>query len=122
MRSLNLNCAGIGPLSLLDNPDFLHTLSFPRGFKWGVADSAYQTEGSVYSNGKQCKNNWTVFEQARDAQGKPYIVNGDCAGNACDRWNKMKEDVALIKASGFNIYRFSIEWSKLEPEEGIFDQ
>ena len=104
-----------------NNSDFLHTLSFPLGFKWGVADSAYQTEGSAYSGGKQCQNNWTAFEQARNAQGNSYIANGDCAGSACDRWNKMQEDVALIKASGFTIYRFSIEWSKLEPQEGVFD-
>ena len=83
---------------------------------WGSATSAHQVEG-------QCtNNNWFAFESAVDERGMSRMLNGQRAGMACDHWNRYREDVALMKSLSLNAYRFSIEWSKVEPEEGLFDE
>lgn len=94
------------------NTDAIH---FPAGFLWGVATSAHQVEGGCDNN------NWSEWERAQDVNGKPRIKNGQKAGKACDHWNRYKEDIALMQALGVKAYRFSVEWSKIEPEEGRFD-
>jgi beta-glucosidase len=43
------------------------------------------------------------------------------AGDACDSWNRYKEDIQMMKNLGVSSYRFSLEWSKIEPSEGNFD-
>ncbi len=91
-------------------------LQVPSGFLWGSATSAYQVEGNCFNN------NWFLFENAKDGNGKPRIKNGQKAGIAADHWNRYKEDIKLMKSLGLNAYRFSIEWSKIEPEEGKFDE
>lgn len=83
-------------------------LYFPTGFLWGVATSAHQIEGN-------CTNNdWAVWEQNQ----KNYVKTG----KACDHWNRYQEDILLMKKLGINTYRFSLEWSKIEPQPGHFDQ
>lgn len=89
--------------------NFLSTLKFPKQFAWGMADSAFQVEGSDMGTGVPCSNNWTM-------------TPGCQAGNACDRWSRYKEDIALMKAAGFSHYRFSFEWSKINPAPGVFDR
>ena len=82
--------------------------SFPKDFLWGAGTSAQQVEGN-------CTNNtWYQAEQ----DGKFPEV----AGIACDHWNRYKEDIQLLKKAGLNTYRFSVEWSKIEPSEGEFDE
>jgi beta-glucosidase len=83
--------------------------TFPQAdFLWGAATSAHQAEGN-------CTNNtWSRWE-----------AEGHCeepSGTACDHWNRYKEDIQLLKKAGLNAYRFSIEWSKIEPREGEFDE
>lgn len=103
--------------------NFLNTLKskFPSNFLWGVADSEYQVAGSVYydehGNQQHCNNNWTAWQ---NTPGK--IHGGQKVKQACDRWKLYKEDIQLMKDCGFKIYRFSVEWSKLEPEEGKFNE
>lgn len=83
-------------------------LSFPKNFLWGVAISGYQTEGNSDNT------DWWQWEQ----QGKI----GEKSGRACDYWNKYKEDHELLSQLGCNTFRVGIEWSKVEPEEGVFSQ
>lgn len=87
----------------------------PRFF-WGTATSAHQVEGNCTNN------NWFEFESAVDNLGAPRILDGQRAGLACDHWNRYREDIALMKSLSLNAYRFSVEWSKIEPEEGRFDE
>lgn len=95
----------------LDRDNFFNYAQyFPTDFMWGAASSAYQAEGTKTANGKHCKNNWT------EDTTKPV------AGIACGNWDKYKEDVQLMKQLGMNAYRFSIEWSKIEPIKGVFDK
>lgn len=84
--------------------------AWPKGFLWGTATAAHQVEGgNVY-------NDWARFERL---PGK--IAHGDSSGAAAGHWDKVAEDIALMKELGANSYRFSIEWSRLEPTEGTWD-
>lgn len=89
-------------------------IEFPQSFLWGCADSALQTEGVVTAGNKTVENSWTDFEKS--AHLKVHV------GNACERWTRYKDDFKLLAQTGMNAYRFSVDWSKIEPEEGIFDE
>jgi beta-glucosidase len=88
-------------------------VNFPPGFLFGCADSALQTEGLVTTDGRMVENSWTAFEQLNNL---PVRV-----GVACQRWVYYKQDIQLLKNVGMNAYRFSVDWSKIEPQEGVFD-
>ncbi len=91
-------------------------LHFGKDFLWGSATAAHQVEGNCTNN------NWFQFESAVDERGNPRISNYQRAGIACDHWNRYKEDIQLMKALSLNAYRFSVEWSKIEPKPGVFDE
>ena len=92
------------------------TLKFPDGFKWGSATSAHQVEGGNYNDwSSQCRDCSRVEPKFR----KPCIP---CAGKACDSYNRYEEDFDIAQKLNHNIHRFSIEWSRIEPEEGKFDE
>ena len=84
------------------NPKVIRKLAFPKGFLWGTATSAYQVEGGI-------KNN-------------DWVAAGYDAGKACDHYHQFEEDFDLAKSLNNNAHRLSIEWSRVEPEEGKFDQ
>jgi len=83
---------------------------------WGTATAAHQVEGN------NTNNNWYRFEHQKDSSGKPRIHNNDKSGLAADHWNRYKEDIDLMNELGVKYYRFSIEWSKIEPKNGIFNE
>jgi beta-glucosidase len=83
-------------------------MHFPDGFLWGAATAAHQIEGgNVHSD-------WWHAEQAGLL---PYP-----SGAACDSWNCWADDVRLLRDMGLNAYRLSVEWARIEPEAGRFDQ
>lgn len=99
--------------SVIDPTDIF----FPPTFLWGCADSALQTEGIVTAKNKTINNSWTDYETRN-----PHLIpKHSRVGVACERWTRYKSDIQLLKNIGMNSYRFSIEWSKIEPEEGVFD-
>lgn len=110
------------PENIADDVEFLKKLEFPKGFIFGVGDSAFQTEGVQGPAEQKTENNWTQWEHQKDEQGEFHIVSDQSIGNACERWTRYKEDIALIAQSGFTHYRFSVEWSKIEPQKGVFDE
>ena len=90
------------------------SLRFGADFLWGASSSAYQVEGN-------CPNcNWAAFEKTTDEEGHPRIAHGERCGRAADFWNRYGEDIRLMKALHLNAFRFSVEWSNVEPEEGVF--
>jgi beta-glucosidase len=96
----------------LSDKRFWDSLIFPKksdDFLWGIATSAFQIEGTQSTHG-HCSNNWTL---------RPHLNQ---PGTAVDHWDRYQEDVQLIKNLGMNSYRFSIEWSKIEPKKGVFDR
>jgi beta-glucosidase len=86
------------------------TITFPDGFVWGVASAAHQIEGGNWNN------DWWAWEHAPDT--RCVEVSGD----ACDSLNRFDSDIALVREFGFESYRFSIEWSRIEPEDGEFSR
>lgn len=91
---------------------------FPEGFKWGSATSAHQIEGDNH-------NDWSEWEksESRIESLKLKGLNPEdfISGKACDSYNRYEEDFDIAKSLGQNIHRFSIEWSRIEPEQGKFD-
>lgn len=83
--------------------------TFPDGFLWGTATSAHQVEG------QNTGNQWWDWEQ----QG--HIWRGDTSGDACGWWRDATPDLDRATALGQNAHRLSIEWSRIEPHEGVFD-
>lgn len=81
---------------------------WPKGFLWGVATAGHQIEGNSTAS-----DYWLLEHLAATDFAEP-------SGDACDSWSRWREDLALVKALGLNAYRFSIEWARIEPEEGQF--
>jgi beta-glucosidase len=82
------------------------SVCFPAGFLWGTATAAHQVEG-----GNTASDFWLLEHTPGTGFREP-------SGDACDQWHRYREDVALLAALGFGAYRFSIEWARIEPEEG----
>jgi len=86
----------------------LPDITFPEGFLWGSATAGHQIEGdNIHSQ------RW-ASEQAGHCE-KP-------SGKACNHYELYREDTALLKKLGHQAYRMSLEWSRLEPVEGSFNQ
>ncbi len=96
------------------------TLSFPNGFLWGAATSAHQIEG----NNKN--SDWWAWEnsakRANELIAKGKNPEDFKSGIACDSYNRYDEDFSLAKELGHNSTRLSIEWARIEPKEGVFDE
>ena len=88
-------------------PDFL---SFPPGFIWGAATSAYQIEGGWNEDGKG-PSIWDTFAHL---PGKTY--HGATGDVAVDHYHRWKEDIQLMKSMGLRAYRFSVAWSRVLPK------
>jgi beta-glucosidase len=84
--------------------------SFPKGFVWGIAASAFQIEGAVNEDGRS-HSIWDTFAHT---PGK--IADGSNADRANDHYHRYKEDVSLIKELGVKAYRFSIAWPRVFPD------
>jgi len=81
---------------------------FPRDFLWGASTASYQIEGALNADGRgACV--WDSFTAAG------RIADGSSAEVACDHYHRWPEDIALMKAAGFNAYRFSIAWPRILP-------
>lgn len=108
-------------------------LSFPKRFFWGASTSAHQVEGGNH-------NQWSVWElenaKALAQQAKyqsTHLPKWDSiqdealspanyvSGAAVDHYNRYTEDFAYVKAMNMNAFRFSIEWSRIEPSEGAWN-
>lgn len=107
---------------------------FPAGFLWGAATASHQVEGNNH-------NDWSEWEQknarrlAQESEASFYwnphwkkfeqeATNPEnyISGTACDHYTRYREDFDLAKELHHTTHRFSIEWSRIEPEEGRFDE
>lgn len=109
--------------------------SFPENFLFGAATASHQIEGGQHNDWSEWEKrnakrlaaeseaafahwnpHWAEFRaEATDPQN--YI-----SGTACDHWNRYAEDFSILSELHLNAYRFSIEWSRLEPEEGAWNE
>jgi beta-glucosidase len=85
-------------------------LVFPPSFLWGAATAAHQVEGG------NANSDWWAWER------RPGTPCADRSDLACDHYRRYPEDVALLAGLGLNTYRYSVEWARVEPEDGSFDQ
>lgn len=109
-------------------------LKFPDGFLWGAATASHQVEGNT-------TNDWSEWEKqnadrlAQEAQSKFGHIKywerlrpeaedpmNYISGEACDHYHRFREDFDIAKSLHHNAHRFSIEWSRIEPTEGVFDE
>jgi len=85
--------------------------AFPEGFLWGAATAAHQVEGG--NDG----NDWWDWEQVPGR-----IADGTRSADACGWWTgRAESDLSAAAAMGHNAHRMGLEWSRLEPEDGRFD-
>ncbi len=112
--ALVIACAPRPGLDRSDPPLAELGKGLPAGFLFGAATSSHQIEGGL-------DNDWTEWEQGTWPDGRPHIEGGDRSGLAADSWNRFDEDLALLQQLGANTYRFSVEWSRLEPTRGAWD-
>jgi beta-glucosidase len=108
--------------------------AFPKDFLWGASTSSHQVEGGTH-------NQWSVWELAHAAEmaktaGKrlDWLPNWHevkaqaenpenyISGRGIDHYRRYEEDFKLVKQLNLNSFRFGIEWSRIEPEEGIWDE
>jgi len=80
---------------------------FPEGFYWGAATASYQVEGGI----DNC--DWAIAAE----EGRVPLC-----GRACDHFNRFQTDFDLAKELGHTAHRFSVEWARIEPEEGKFNE
>ncbi len=109
------------------------TRAFPKHFLWGAATAAHQVEGKMH-------NQWSVWEleNARSlaAQAEYHVSDypswerikklaktpaNYVSGRATQHYDRYEEDFDLLESMNMNAYRFSIEWSRVEPEEGVWN-
>ena len=88
------------------------TYTFPAGFLWGTATSAFQVEGNSPAS------NWTAW-----ANESGRILQGMKPGLACDWWGgRWKEDFDRAAESGQNAHRLSVDWARIQPAEDRWDE
>jgi beta-glucosidase len=107
---------------------------FPKDFFWGGSTASHQVEGGTV-------NQWSVWELAHaselaknakqslgwvpawdDVKQQAEDPNNYVSGKGVDHYNRYKEDFDIAKRLNLNAFRFGIEWSRLEPEEGVWDE
>ena len=82
--------------------------AFPADFIWGVSASGYQSEGG------DVDSNWDRYNKETPTQ--------DRYGRSVDFRHRYREDIALAKSLGCNTFRIGINWARVEPKEGIWDE
>lgn len=83
---------------------------FSRDFLIGAATAAHQVEGNnIHSD------YWAMEHMAHTTFNEPSL-------DAVDHYHRYEEDIKLMAQAGLSAYRFSIEWARIEPEEGKFDE
>jgi len=85
------------------------SMQFPDGFLWGASTSAYQIEGSPLADGAGP----SIWQRFANTPGN--IRDGDTGDIACDHYNRVPGDIALMREIGLQAYRFSISWSRVLP-------
>jgi len=104
----------------------------PKQFLWGAGTSSHQVEGGTHNDwseweeknaprlARQAHKKWTQWQQEKFPEmfdEKNYI-----SGRACDHYNRYEEDFDIAQRLGHNAHRLSLEWSRIEPKKGKFDE
>ncbi len=106
LQTIPLLLGGLLARPIMAKP--IETRSFPKGFMWGAATAGHQIEGN------NTNSDYWVLENL-----KPTMF-GERSGDACDSYHRYAEDIALLRSTGLDSYRFSVEWARIEPVQGFF--
>jgi len=87
-----------------------NTMKFPKEFLLGASTAAHQVEGN-----NRYSDLWAQEQMEHSSFAEP-------SNDAVDHYHRYEEDIALLAGAGLNAYRFSIEWARVEPQEGCFDE
>ena len=104
---------------------------FPNDFLWGASTSSHQIEGGLVNNWTKWEEENTthlinrtpeeidpiLFEKAQHPE--CYLSNSKYS---CESFKHWRRDIEVMRKLGLNAYRFSLEWSRIEPEKGVFDE
>lgn len=94
-------------------------LNFPEKFFWGCATSAHQIEGGLV-------NDWSEWEKSparlEELKKKGFDPADFISGSAANSYPEANADIACLSALGASAYRLSVDWSRIEPKEGEFDE
>ncbi len=85
--------------------------TFPKGFLWGTATSAYQIEGATREDGRG-PSIWDTFLQEKAKSSATPVENGEIAD---DEFHRYREDIALMRNLGVQTYQFSLAWPRIFP-------
>jgi beta-glucosidase len=96
-------------MSVISHSDPPRARRFPEGFLWGTGTSSYQIEGAVATDGRG-PSIWDVYAHTRG-----NVFRGDTGDIACDSYNRLDEDVRIVKELGVGAYRFSVSWPRVQP-------
>ena len=83
---------------------------FGKNFEWGIVIAAAQNEGAVNTDGKG-QTIWDTFTRSNS-----NIKGAGKLTVACDFYHRYKDDLLLVKALGFSVFRFSISWARILPD------
>src|SRR6185369_14695790 len=83
---------------------------FPEGFVLGAATAAYQIEGAAAEDGRT-PSIWDTYSLVPG-----MVANGHTGSVATDHYHRYRDDVALMKRLGLGAYRFSVSWSRVQPD------
>lgn len=115
--ALGLLCAGAASTAAsissagVARASALPSTPLPKGkFLWGAATAGHQVEGNLVND--DC---WLL-------ENLPGSMFKEPSGDACDQYHLFEADIAMLASFGLNAYRFSVEWSRIEPVEGAFSQ
>ena len=89
--------------------------TFPPDFLFGAATAAFQIEGGAPDDGR----GRSIWDEFCDQPGR--ILDGSNGQVACDHYNRMAEDVALMRELNLNAYRFSTSWARVSPNGRDFN-
>jgi beta-glucosidase len=93
-----------------DSDHMTDSTHFPAGFTWGVATSAFQIEGASRADGKG-PSIWDTF-----CRNPANIKDGSNGDVACDHYHRYRDDVELLASLNVDAYRFSMAWTRVQPE------
>jgi len=109
--------------------------NFPKNFFWGASTSSHQVEGNLVNSWTEWEKEYSVEKSEECKKQRPWNLKHDdvnyklactkenyLSGVGCDSFNRYKEDVNALKDMNLNAYRFSIEWSRIEPKKGEFSK
>src|SRR4030095_14319752 len=107
---------------------------FPKSFFWGASTAAHQVEGHL-------KNDWTEWELKNakelamtahqrlgwlhswnDVKKQAEDPDNYISGRGVEHYRRYKKDFDLLERLNMNAFRFGIEWSRIEPEEGVWNE